>query len=185
MYYYCLFCRTQRCKIIARLLEIRGVSRAFSPQIVRRQRKEGVNEEVLFDLLPGYVFVYNETPLTEGSWYWGIDGVIRRIGRAQDLYQLVAGDLDFAQRLYEKDGLVGAMKAVHEGDAVRLEDPLFAGCEGKIVKIDYRKQRAKVEFVFNNNACSTWIACDCVRPLKAETADELPPAHPEKTEGEQ
>ena len=31
MYAYCLFCATQRCKTIAKLLEIRGVDRAFSP----------------------------------------------------------------------------------------------------------------------------------------------------------
>ena len=172
MYYYCLFCVTQRCKTIAKLLEIKGITRAFSPQIVRRHRVKGVNEEVQYDLLPGYVFVYNDTPLTEGNWYWGIDGVIRRIGRTQDLYQLVAGDREFAEQLYEKDGLVGTMKAVHEGDEVKLEDPLFAGCEGKIVKIDYRKQRAKVEFTFNNTACSTWIACDCVRPIKKQEEDD-------------
>ena len=38
---YCLFCLTQRCRAIAKLMEIRGVDRAFSPQIIRKQRKKG------------------------------------------------------------------------------------------------------------------------------------------------
>ena len=41
MYVYCMFCETQRCKVIAKLMEIRGAMRSFSPQIVRRQRKKG------------------------------------------------------------------------------------------------------------------------------------------------
>ena len=64
MYVYCMFCETQRCKVIAKLMEIRGAMRSFSPQIVRRQRKKGQNLEKQFDLLPGYVFVYSEQPIT-------------------------------------------------------------------------------------------------------------------------
>ena len=60
MYAYCLFCLTQRCKVIAKLMEIRGAERAFSPQIIRKQRKQGENVKKQFDLLApggGYMFL--------------------------------------------------------------------------------------------------------------------------------
>ena len=166
MYAYCMFCVTQRCKVIAKLMEIRGAARAFSPQIVRRQRKQGKNEEVLYDLLPGYVFVYSEERMVDYQQFFGMDGVIRRVGRQETGYELAGSDLDFAMKLLEKDGLVGAMRICKVGDQVLLEDPLFAGCQGKVTEIDYRKERAKVEFVFDEHSISSWISLDLVKPEK-------------------
>ena len=168
MFVYCLFCETQRCKVIARLMEIRGVIRAFSPQIVRRQRKKGENREVQFDLLPGYVFIFSEYRMADYTQFFGMDGVIRRIGKQEDGYELAGADLDFAMKLYEKDGLVGSMKTCCIGDEVTLEDPLFNGCQGRVTRIDRRKERARVDFVFDNIACHTWISIDGVNKEKKE-----------------
>ena len=171
MYVYCLFCVTQRCAVIAKLMEVRGAYRAFSPRIIRKQRKKGENIERSFDLLPGYVFIYSEERLTDYRAFFGIDGVIRRVGRRDDGYELEGPDLDFAMKLLEKDGIVGAMKVCHVGDDVTLEDPLFSGCRGRVAEIDYRKERAKVEFIFDKNSCSTWVSLEDVNRLK-ETKEE-------------
>ena len=160
MYAYCLFCLTQRCKVIAQLMEIRGADRAFSPQIIRKQRKKGENIEKRFDLLPGYVFIYSKERMTDYREFYGMDGVIRRVGRRDDGYELEGSDLDFAMKLLEKDGLVGSMKTCKIGDQVVLEDPLFNGCQGKVTRIDNRKQRARVDFVFDKMNCHTWISLD-------------------------
>ena len=167
MYVYCLFCLTQRCKIIAKLMEIRGAHRAFSPQIIRKQRKKGENVKKQFDLLPGYIFIYNEERMTDYQEFCGMDGVIRRVGRTEKGYELTGPDLDFAMRLYEKDGVVGSLKACRIGDQVKLEDPLFSACEGRVVSIDYRKERAKVSFVFDNTKREIWVSLDEVKHLSA------------------
>ena len=168
MYAYCLFCVTQRCAVIAKLMEIRGVYRAFSPRIIRKQRVKGENIERSFDLLPGYVFIYSEERLTDYRLFSGIDGIIRRVGQQDEGYELKGEDLDFAEKLLEKDGLVGSVRICRIGDHVTLEDPLFNGCQGRVVRIDYRKERAKVEFVFDKNSCSTWISLEDVKRLKVE-----------------
>ena len=173
MYAYCLFCLTQRCRTIAKLMEIRGAARAFSPQIIRKQRKQGENIRKQFDLLPGYVFIYNEERLTDYRMFFGMDGVIRRVGRTEAGYELSGPDLDFAMKLLEKDGIVGGMKACHVGDEVTLEDPLFSGCEGKVAAIDYRKERAKVEFVFDNTRRNIWVSLDEVKHLAAPEGEML------------
>lgn len=165
MYVYCLFCVTQRCKMIARLMEIRGVHRAFSPQIIRKQRKQGENIKRRFDLLPGYVFIFSEERMTDYSQFYGIDGIVRRVGNPESGYELEGPDLAFAMRLLEKDGVVGSMKVCRVGDNVTLEDPLFCGCQGKVTEIDYRKERARVEFVFDQNCCCTWISLEGVKCL--------------------
>ena len=160
MYVYCLFCRTQRCDRIARLMEIRGVNRAFSPKILSKQRKEGVNVPREWDLLPGYVFLFNEERLPTFEPFAGVDGIIRRVGRTEQGYELDGPDRDFALSLLDKNGIVGAMKLVRIGETVRLEDPLFEGSEGVITRIDYRKERARVDFIFESSACHTWVALE-------------------------
>lgn len=166
MYAYCLFCLTQRCRIIAKLLEIRGVDRAFSPQIINTFRKQGDNKKRSKDLLPGYVFIYSEERLTDYRLFYGMDGVIRRVGRQEHGYELAGADLDFAMQLLEKDGVVGAMKLCKEGEDVVLEDPLFNGVQGRVTKIDWRKERARVDFVFEKNPCHVWVSLENVKSLK-------------------
>ncbi len=167
---YCLFCRTNRCGAIAAQLELRGeVTRAFSPQIIRRQRKQGVNEEKSYDLLPGYVFVFTREALSDFRAFSGIDGVVRRIGDAEDGWRLVGGDYDFAMNLLQKDGRVGQITLFQEGDTVRLTDPLFNGCSGTVERIDHRKQRAKVVYRFAGMDCFTWIACEMIKKAEDKT----------------
>ena len=163
MYAYCLFCLTQRCKVIAKLMEIRGADRAFSPQIIRKQRKKGENIKKMFDLLPGYVFIYSEERLTDYRFFFGIDGVVRRVGKTEEGYELAGSDLDFAMKLLETDGVVGGMTVCKLGDEVTLENPLFAGCEGKVIEIDYRKERANVAFVFDNTRREIWVSVENIK----------------------
>ena len=165
---YCLYCQTQRCARIAQLLEIRGLSRAFSPQILQKQRVKGENKKKFVDLLPGYVFVFSEEELTDYSVFFGIDGVIRKVGQADEWYELKGSDREFALDLLEKGGVVGSMKVVKTGDEVRLEDPLFANVEGRVTQIDFRKERARVDFVFRGNTCHTWIALEEVKKVVSD-----------------
>ena len=172
MYAYCLFCRTQRCTRIAQLMEIRGADRAFSPKILSKYRKEGRNMDRERDLLPGYVFLFSEERIIDYEMFAGIDGVIRRVGRTESGYELEGPDRDFAFGLLEKDGKVGALKMVAVGETVRLEDTLFDGSEGVITKIDYRKERARVDFRFEGNDCHVWIAVERVKPVRPEKYPE-------------
>ena len=165
MYVYCLFCRTQRCTRIAHLMEICGVEKAFSPKIMSKQRVEGKNVLRERDLLPGYVFLFHSERLTNREIFSGIDGIIRRVGRTEQGYELEGADREFALGLYEKNGQVGAMKLVTVGETVCLADHLFDDSAGTVTKIDYRKERARVDFTFEGNACHTWVAIEDVRKL--------------------
>ena len=149
-------------------MEIRGADRAFSPKILSKYRKEGRNMDRERDLLPGYVFLFSEERIIDYEMFAGIDGVIRRVGRTESGYELEGADRDFAFGLLEQDGKVGALQVVAVGEPVRLEDTLFDGSEGVITKIDYRKERARVDFRFEGNACHTWVAIDGLRKTEGQ-----------------
>lgn len=142
-------------------MEKNGLERAFSPQIVRRQRKKGENIELMFDLLPGYVFVYSSQPLKELS-HLKVDGVIRLLGSPDNGYCLVEEDRLFALNLLERNGLIDVLNLLRVGDTVTISDELFLGHQGKVVQIDYRKQRAKVLFEFSGVSWNCWVACNLV-----------------------
>ena len=156
---YCLFCQTQKAGEVAMILEKRGIYRAFSPSIIKRQRIQGENHDMVYDLLPGYVFVYSTERINTTRDFRGITGIIRRLGEPQNGFLLENTDRDFALELYRKKGVVSEITVFKEGDQVCIEDPLFKGCNGKITRMDYKKQRARVEFEFAGEQCSTWVAC--------------------------
>ena len=95
--------------------------------------------------------------------FFGIDGVIRKVGQADENYELQGSDREFALELLEKDGIVGGMRMVKIGEDVTLDDPLFSGNRGKVTRIDYRKERARVDFTFRGNECHTWVALEDVK----------------------
>lgn len=163
MHIYCLFCQTQRAKKIAELMENCGLHRAFTPQVVCRHRVQGEMKDQLYDLLPGYLFLFSETAVRDFSDFRWITGIGHQIGRREDRFELVGSDRTFAQQLYEVNGVVHPMKLVHEGETVKLLDPLFENNDGVITKIEYKKQRARVEFSFDNERWITWVAVDELR----------------------
>lgn len=174
MYAYCLFCETQKCRAVAFALEQRGVPRAFSPRIINRKRVKGKNMDVTYDLLPGYVFIYTDEKLETFDGFRGIAGIIRWLGSPESGYELAGTDYEFAMRLYRKDGLVGQVTVFKVGDEVRLDDPLFAGCDGRITRIDYKKQRARVDYQFDKVNYHVWVACELINTAeKPEPGLEL------------
>ena len=116
-YVYCIFCETRRCRAVADKLQEKVVDIAFSPQIVKRQRKAGKNIDMLYDLLPGYVFAYSNTELSNIS-VLRVDGVIRILGSSDNGYCLTGADKDFANGLLEREGRVDIIKAIRVGDIV-------------------------------------------------------------------
>ena len=157
---YCLQCLTQKCDLIAELLEKNGAVRAFSPKVVSRQRKQGKNEERAYDMLPGYVFLYMEKPIEDHSVSQGVGGIVRWLGKESGMGELTGTDLEFAMNLYQKDGVIGRTTIFKEGENVRVKDPLFENYHGAVVQIDHRKERAKIRFFFDGQERFIWLACD-------------------------
>lgn len=164
-YCYCLFCETRKAQKVASALELNGAERAFSPQILKRQRKQGKNIDLYFDLFPGYVFAYSSQKISKDSLLKA-DGVIRVLGLAEHVYCLRDNDYDFALELLERNGIIDVMHILQVGDTVEILDPLFKSCKGSVLQMDRRKQRANIEFSFSGMVFRSWIACEILHPQK-------------------
>lgn len=158
---YCLFCETQKCATIARLIERCWDIPCISPQIIQRKWVKGTAQEVHHSMLPGYIFLYPEEPLEK---LIRIPGIIRTLGNGE----LQNEDLAFASMICECNGVIGTIRLVEEGDCCIVADPLWQQMEGKVIKVDRGRKRCCVEFTFDNVRRTVWLGYDIIRPIEKQ-----------------
>ncbi|MBQ8080268.1 MAG: hypothetical protein IJ240_00025 [Clostridia bacterium] len=163
---YCLFCQTQRCRELERLLKMMGEYEVIYPRIVQRKWINGKAKEEIHDYLPGYLFLYTEAPLVNFGQFSSMGGVIRWLGERENGFELAGSDRVFAEMLHREKGLIGIQKVYREGDRILLNDGLFCGVEATIVSVDRRKGRAKLEFPFDGALRGVWIGYDVIDQAK-------------------
>ena len=153
---YCLFCETQKCATIARLIEQCWGIPCISPQIVQRKWVKGIPKEVNHAMLPGYVFLYPEYYLEKLIWF---PGIIRTLGSKE----LQGRDLSFAMMIREKNGVIGTIQLIEEGDKCVINDPLWKRMEGKVIKVDRGRRRCCIEFLFDDVQRTIWLGYDIIQ----------------------
>ncbi len=162
MYAYCLFCETQKCKIIANIIEHKYGIRCIPPEIIQRKWTKGVCEDLRHPWLPGYVFLYSDEPVTDPLQ---VSGIIRKLGDGE----LKNEDLAFANMLYNHNGVMGTIQLVEEGQHCTVSDPLWQKMEGKVIKIDRGRKRCCVEFTFDDARRTVWLGYELIKPVKETT----------------
>ena len=162
VYSYCFFCNTVKCEAVAAAMCQKFDCKAFSPKIVQRKWIKGTCYEEIRAYLPGYVFVYAEEPIEDFREFHLMEGVLRHLGQRENDFQLMGDDRRFAEMLYAHDGVIGIQKAYEEGDRVKLVKEAFGGFEGEIVKLDRRKGRAQIQYVFDGSTYKVWVGYELI-----------------------
>jgi transcriptional antiterminator NusG len=120
------------------------------PQRVLDIRRAGKTVHSKAPIFPGYVFVELENGDDIGKYHWSFrrtDGFFRFLRSNQNIAPLTGRDLELVLHFIQKVGpLAGISKVTFDENSriVVIEGPL-SGLEGKIVKVDKRKGRAKIK----------------------------------------
>ncbi len=155
MYAYCFFCETQRCKMIAELIRKNYGYICFAPQIVQRKWVKGIPMEETHEWLPGYVFVYAYEKINPR---FAIEGILRCLGNEE----LHGWDREFAEMLYHRNGVIGSVPLVQEGERCLLADPYWKGMHGTIIRLDRERKRCCIEYVFDEITRKIWVGYDII-----------------------
>ena len=155
MYSYCLFCETQRCKTIAEYIHLNYGYDCISPQIIQRKWIKGISHEETHDSLPGYLFLYTEESKLP---HFGINGIIRCLGNGP----LTGQDHAFADMLYRRNGIIGIIPLVKEGERCRINDPAWEDIQGKVIKMDHGRKRCCIEYEFDNIRRTIWAGYEII-----------------------
>ena len=155
MFAFCLFCETQRCKTIAEYINRNYGYICISPQIIQRKWIKGVPREESHYSLPGYLFLYTEDAVLP---HFGIDGIVRFLGNGP----LAGQDLAFAEMLYRRDGIIGIVPLIAEGERCRINDPAWEDIHGTVIKMDRGRKRCCVEYEFDNVKRAIWVGYEII-----------------------
>jgi transcriptional antiterminator NusG len=124
-----------------------------------KERHDGKTVQKTLSLFPGYLFIAcDDAPklgesATGGGveqYHWALrrtDGFIRFLRSNQDIVSLEGRDLEIVLHFILKTGSVAGISKVFFNESERIvvsEGPL-KGLEGKIIKVDKRKGRAKIK----------------------------------------
>ncbi len=150
MYAYCLFCETQRCRMIADYISRNYGYQCISPKIIQRKWIKGIPTEEAHDWLPGYLFVYVQERITPR---FNVGGIIRCLGNQE----LCGQDLAFAEMIRQRKGVIGNVILVYKGARCRINDPAWDGIPGRVIKMDRGRQRCCVQFEFDGTTHTVWV----------------------------
>ena len=152
MNYYAIQVKTRGEEKFIRLFKALHPDICFSLHFPQRRvdiRRKGIIHPSTAAVFPGYVFIEAEAEaIAARQWdFRRTDGFFRFLKSNQDISPLADRDLELVLHFIKKTGPVaGISKVFFNADSriVVIEGPLM-GLEGRIIKVDKRKKRAKVK----------------------------------------
>jgi transcription termination/antitermination protein NusG len=135
---------------VRRLLPFLGKDRLILPKKLMPIRRKGIKSKELQPLFPGYLFLQSESILAEASVYWAIrrtEGFIRFLRDSASPSPLSERDLGLIRQFISFGKYADTSKVTFdENDRIVVQEGPLKGLEGRIIKVNRRKGRAKVRF---------------------------------------
>ncbi|MFO8065061.1 MAG: antiterminator LoaP [Spirochaetota bacterium] len=136
-------------------------------------RRRGRKHEELAPIFPGYVFVETEELSPENYWALRrVPGFFRFLRSNHNVQPLSGADERLLVHFLSFGEIVDKSKVTFSEDAriEVLEGPL-KGLEGRVVKVDKRKGRAKVKLDMYEESFLIDFGFESMQPLPGQTAD--------------
>ena len=120
--------------------------RIFWPRRKLKIRKKGRTRDILSPIFPGYVFL--ETESLSNETFWALRrsiGFYKFLRNNREVQALAGHDKELLLHFLRIGEVVEKSKVYFdENNRIRVVDGALKGLEGRIVKVDRRKNRAKV-----------------------------------------
>jgi len=133
-------------------------------------RKSGKIKPSTPAVFPGYIFIEAESDEEIISYQWNFrrtDGFYRFLKTNKEITALTDRDLELVLHFIKYAGPVAGRSRVYFNDDSRIvvvEGPL-SGLEGRIIKVDRRKGRAKIKLDLYNDSFAIDLAFEIIEPL--------------------
>jgi transcriptional antiterminator NusG len=172
MEYYAIQVKTRGEEKFMRLFSALHPKAGFSLHFPRRRidiRRRGVIRQSTAAVFPGYVFIEAEQDdiLTHQWEFRRTDGFYRFLKSNQNIRPLADRDLELVLHFIKKAGPIAGISRVYFNENARIvvvEGPLM-GLEGRIIKVDKRKKRAKIKLDLYDDSFSIDLAFEVIGVL--------------------
>jgi len=145
----------------------------YFPQRRLDIRKQGKLKPSLSGVFPGYIFIEAESDdeIIKCQWeFRRTEGFYRFLKSNQDIKALSGQDLEIVLHFIKNNGAIAGRSKVYFDENSRIvvvEGPLV-GLEGRIIKVDKRKRRAKVSLDLYNDSFAIDLAFEIIESLAFE-----------------
>jgi len=145
-----------------------GLSLHF-PQRQINIRRRGVLRPSTAAVFPGYVFIEAEKDeIIDHQWkFRHTDGFFRFLKSNQNIRPLADRDLELVLHFIKRAGPIAGVSRVYFNNNARIvviDGPLM-GLEGRIIKVDKRKKRAKVMLDLYDDSFAIDLAFEVIGAL--------------------
>ena len=163
----CIYCLSGDEEKVKASIERTDLGEVIIPMKEKPFRANGVWENRIERLLPGYLFVFG----TKETDYYNlskIDGVVRILtyGNDPEDSYLRGSDLKFAMMIKEKEGLISTLAAIKEGDYIRISDGALQGVHGTVIGINKRRHMVNVEVRFLGEQRNIWLGYEMIGDIE-------------------
>jgi len=145
----------------------------YFPQRRLEIRKQGKLKPSLSGVFSGYIFIEAENDNEIINWQWEFrrtEGFYRFLKSNQEITALNGQDLELVLHFIKNTGAIAGVSKVFFDENSRIvviEGPLM-GLEGRIIKVDKRKRRAKVSLDLYNDSFAIDLAFEVMGSLEFE-----------------
>lgn len=162
----CLLCEPGKEQSIVQAVQKYEWAHAIFAQRVRFIKKEKEWKQVMFPLLPGYVFVYQNRANVNEIDYRQMPYVLQPLKYADGSTQLKGNDLVFSDWLWRMKGEIGVVKTIRVGDRLEIADGMLREMNGQIIHINRRQRKIYVSLDSMSFPIRTWLAYE--QPLTSD-----------------
>jgi len=127
----------------------------MNPILIKRKWVDGEFKEVKYPLLSGYIFLFSNEQM-DPTVVHRLGGVQRVLQYGDKIFALAGYDEQLARWLARYDGRIGISQAIRVGNRIQVVEGPMKDNVGRILKVDMRKQCAKMEFQFCGSTFTVW-----------------------------
>jgi len=176
MNYYAIQVKTRSEEKFIKLLRAGYPEITFPIHFPRRRldiRRAGKIKPVTSAVFPGYLFIQAESTneLVEHQWeFRRTEGFYRFLKSNQNITPLADRDLELVLHFINNAGPIAGRSRVYfnENSRIVVVDGPLSGLEGRIVKVDRRKERAKIMLDLYNDSFTIDLAFEVIGQAETE-----------------
>ena len=127
-----------------KIIDIDGIGRAFIPKVTRKRKYKDGWHDVLYAMVPGYIFFETEDP---EKLFFELKRVPKRtdlLRMEEDILSVSKKEERFIKDLLDPDDVVAVSTAHKEGDRVIIDRGPLAAKETLIKHIDLHKRKVVI-----------------------------------------
>ena len=144
--WYALFVKTGEENLVKERLDYRfhGDPAVMIPKKVIKERKNGKWYRRVRNLFPGYIFLHGVMNEENYSNLWQVPGLYKLLCTDREPVRIPDCEIKVFSHLFDKEYIIQESVILMEGEEVSIISGPLTALQGKILKVDKRKGRARV-----------------------------------------